>query len=420
MRLLDRLKTHGPRREALAVLRYIGPGLLVTVGFIDPGNWASNIAAGSRFGLSLLWVVTLSTVMLLILQHNAAHLGIATGLCLSEAATRHFRPLPSKIVLVSAVLAAISTALAEILGAAIGLRMLVPGLPLEVGAFLFAAASLIMLVTNSYTHLEKWIIAFVSLIGIAFLFELHLIRVPWGEALAGCVRPSLPAGSLFIVMSVLGAVVMPHNLFLHSEVIQSRRWNLGDEKVIRRQLKFEFTDTLLSMSVGWAINSALIIVAAATFLGRGPVLEMEQAQRMLAPLLGRTAAVVFGLALILSGFSSSITAGMAGGTIFAGMFGESYDIKDLHSRVGAVLTLAAAALAVFIIRDPFKGLLLSQMLLSVQLPITIVTQIRLTSSAKVMGSYANTPLLKVTLWIVAAVVIAFNLLLLATVLGLRR
>jgi len=238
MRLLDRLKTHRPRRDALAVLRYIGPGLLVTVGFIDPGNWASNIAADSQFGYILLWVVTLSTVMLILLQHNAAHLGIATGLCLSAATTRYLRPIPSRLALGSAVLAAISTALAEILGAAIGLRMLAPGLPLCVGAPLVAGASLAMLITDSYRRLEKWIIAFVSLIGIAFLFELHLIRVPWGEVAAGWVRPAHPAGSLFIVMSVLGAVVMPHNLFLHSEIIQSRRWNLGDNKIIRRQLRF--------------------------------------------------------------------------------------------------------------------------------------------------------------------------------------
>lgn len=419
MRLLDGFKRHSPRREALAFLRYLGPGLLVTVGFIDPGNWASNIAAGSQFGFRLLWVVTLSTVMLILLQHNAAHLGIASGLCLSEAATRHMSPAASKVALGSATLAAVSTALAEILGAAIGLRMLMPGFPLEIGAILFAGASLVMLFTNSYRRLERWIIAFVSLIGIAFLFELGLIRVPWAEVAAGWVRPSLPPGSILIVMSVLGAVVMPHNLFLHSEVIQSRQWNLSDDATIRRQLKYEFLDTLLSMSVGWAINSALIIVAAAAFFGRGPVRELAEAQKMLGPLLGPAAAAVFAVALILAGFSSSVTAGMAGGSIVAGMFGEPYDIKDLHSRVGAAGTLGAAALAVFAVRDPFRGLLLSQMLLSVQLPVTIVAQIRLTSSRKVMGPYANPPKLKAVLWSVAAVVIALNLLLLLSALGIK-
>jgi manganese transport protein len=412
MALGELLRKHRPRREALAFLRYLGPGLLVTVGFIDPGNWASNIAAGASHGYALLWIVTLSTVILIILQHNVAHLGIATGLCLSEAATKHMRPAASKLVLGSAVLAAVSTALAEILGAAIGLRLLFPWLPLQAGAVIVLGVVLFLLFSSSYPKLEKWIIAFVSLIGLSFLFELTLVHVPWGRAAAGWVVPAFPAGSLPIIMAVLGAVVMPHNIFLHSEVIQSRQWNLGDESVIRRQLKYEFGDTLFAMVVGWGINSAMIIVAAAAFFGRAPVTEIGQAQRMLGPLLGPAAALVFALALLLSGLASSITAGMSGGIIFAGVFGESYDIKDLHSRVGAAGTLIAATAAVFLIGDPFRGLIVSQMLLSMQLPITIVTQVRLTSSREVMGKYANGTGLKILLWGVAAVVIGLNVFLL--------
>ena len=412
MKLAELLQKHRPRREALAFLRYIGPGLLVTVGFIDPGNWASNIAAGASQGYTLLWMVTLSTVMLVILQHNVAHLGIATGLCLSEAATKHMRPAASKLALGSAVLASVSTALAEILGAAIGLHMLFPWLPLPAGAVIVLGVILFLLFSNSYPKLEKWIIAFVSLIGLSFLFELTLVHVPWGQAAAGWVVPVFPAGSLPIIMAVLGAVIMPHNIFLHSEIIQSRQWNLGDESVIRRQLKYEFGDTLLAMVVGWGINSAMILVAAAMFFGRAPVTEIGQAQRMLGPLLGPAAALVFALALLLAGLASSITAGMSGGIIFAGMFGESYDIKDVHSRIGAAGTLIAATAAVFLIGDPFRGLIVSQMLLSMQLPITIVTQVRLTSSPAVMGKYANGTALKILLWAVAAVVIGLNVFLL--------
>jgi manganese transport protein len=412
MALAELLKKHRPRREALAFLRYIGPGLLVTVGFIDPGNWASNIAAGSGYGYTLLWIVTLSTVMLIFLQHNAAHLGIATGLCLSEAATKHMRPAASRFVLTTAMLAAVSTALAEILGGALGLSLLFPWLPYRAAAVLVLAVVGALLFSNSYPRLERWIIAFVSLIGLSFLFELTLVKVPWGQAAAAWVVPRLPAGSLPIVMSVLGAVVMPHNIFLHSEVIQSRQWHIEDGAVIRRLLKYEFADTLFSMTVGWGINSAMIIVAAATFFGRAPVTEIGQAQRLLGPLLGPAAAAVFALALLLSGLSSSITAGMAGGSIFAGLFGEPYDIKDLHSRMGAAGTLVAATAVIFLIGDPFRGLIVSQMLLSMQLPITVVTQIRLTSSPKVMGAYANGPALKVLLWTVAAVVIGLNALLL--------
>ena len=411
MTLFDRLRTHARRREAFAFLSYLGPGLLVTVGFIDPGNWASNIAAGALHGYALLWVITLGTLLLILLQHNVAHLGIATGLCLSEATTRHFRPVPARFILASAVLASVSTALAEILGAAIGLRMIFPGLPLQAGAVLAMAVVLVMLVTNSYPKLEKLIVAFVSLIGLAFLYEILLVHVPWGTVALSWVRPSLPRGSMLIVMSVLGAVVMPHNLFLHSEIIQSREWNLRDEKVIRRQLKYEFTDTLFSMGVGWAINSAMLIIAAATFFGKSRITEIEQAHDMLGPLVGPTAAAVFALALLLAGLASSVTAGMAGSTVFAAMFGETYDIRDLHSKLGAGVTLLLATAAIFFIGDPFKALLLSQMLLSVQLPITILTQIRLTSSRAVMGKYANTPLLRALLWAVAAIVIALNLML---------
>ena len=416
MKLAAILKRHRTRLEALTFLRYIGPGLLVTVGFIDPGNWASNIAAGASHGYALLWMVTLSTVMLIILQHNVAHLGIATGLCLSEAATKHMRPAASRFVLSSAVLAAVSTAMAEILGAAIGLHMLFPWLPLRAAAVLVLGVVLALLFSNSYPRLEKWIIAFVSLIGLSFLFELTLVDVSWGEAATAWVVPSFPAGSLPIIMAVLGAVVMPHNIFLHSEIIQSRQWNLGDEPVIRRQLKYEFADTLVSMIVGWGINSAMILVAAAAFFGRAPVTELGQAQKMLGPLVGPAAAVVFALALLLAGLSSSITAGMAGASIFAGIFGESYDIKDLHSRIGAAGTLVAATAVIFLIGDPFRGLVVSQMLLSMQLPFTIVTQIRLTSSPKVMGKYANGRALQALLWTVAAVVIGLNVLLLKALL----
>jgi len=411
MTLIDRLRTHARRREAIAFLRYIGPGLLVTVGFIDPGNWASDIAAGALHGYALLWVVTLGTVLLIVLQHNAAHLGIATGLCLSEATMRHIRPVPARLILASAVLASVSTALAEVLGGAIGLRMIFPGLPLQAGAVLVTGAAMAMLVTNTYPKLEKLIIAFVSLIGLAFLYELFLVRVPWGTVAVSWVRPSFPQGSMLVLMSVLGAIVMPHNLFLHSEIIQSREWNLRDEKVIKRQLNYEFKDTLFSMGAGWGINSAMVIIAAATFFGKARVTELEQAHDMLGPLVGSTAAAVFALALLMAGLASSVTAGMAGSTIFAAMFGETYDIKDLHSKLGAGVTLILATAGVFLIGDPFKALLLSQMLLSVQLPITIVTQIRLTSSRAVMGKYANTLLLRVLLWAVAAVVIALNMML---------
>lgn len=404
----------GAKPAAIHFLRYIGPGLLVTVGFIDPGNWASNIAAGSGYGYRLLWMVTLSTVMLIILQHNAAHLGIVTGKCLSEAATEYFHPWVKNVVLATAVVASVSTAMAEILGGAIALHMLFR-LPVKIGSLLVLAVALFLQFTNSYRKIEKVIIGFVSLIGLAFLFEICIVPVRWNEAAAGWVMPAFPPHSLPIIMSVLGAVVMPHNLFLHSEVIQSRQWNLQDESVIQRQLKYEFADTLLSMIVGWAINSAMILMAAATFHTRGAaVTDLSQAQSMLTPLLGDAASVIFAVALLFAGLSSSITAGMAGGSIFAGIFAKPYDIRDGHTKAGVLITMVAATLVIFLIASPFDGLIYSQMLLSVQLPITIFSLIFLTSSRKVMGKYANSRLDRVLLWTTGLIVTALNIALLAS------
>jgi manganese transport protein len=384
------------RPQVSSFLKYLGPGLLVTVGFIDPGNWAANVAAGSTYGYTLLWMVTLSTVMLILLQHNAAHLGIVTGLCLSEAATRHLKPWVSRTVLSSAVLATVATAMAEILGAAIALQMLFH-LPIKIGALLTLAVVFSLILTNSYSRLERYIIGFVSLIGLSFIFELMLVPIAWPQAAVGWVMPCLPPGSVPIVMSVLGAV---------------------DEAIITRQLKYEFLDTLFSMLVGWGINSAMILVAAAVFFRNGAVVtDLVQAESMLQPLLGNIAAQVFALALLFAGVASSITAGMAGGSIFAGMFGEPYNTSDSHSRLGIGITLVIGTAAIFLVDNPFNGLILSQILLSVQLPWTIFLQIHLTSSQELMGKHANDRMGRVMLWGVAAIVVILNGMLLWSYLG---
>ena len=389
------LKTakHHPRLGGLEILKYIGPGLLVTVGFIDPGNWASNLAAGADYGYTLLWMVSLSTVMLIILQHNVAHLGIATGLCLSEATMTYIRPKYAKMILW------------------IALEMLF-GIPVRIGAILTTVFVCIMLFTNSYRVIERWIIAFVSIIGLSFIYELSLVHIDWGEAVLAWVTPSFPKGSMVVIMSVLGAVVMPHNLFLHSEVIQSRQWNLEDDKVIRRQLRYEFWDTFLSMMIGWAINSAMILLAAATFFKSGSTVnELQDASALLQPLLGNNAAVIFAVALLFAGIASTITSGMAAGSIFAGIYREPYDIKDSHSRWGVLLSLVMALIIIMLVSNPFMGLIYSQMILSIQLPVTIFLQVYLTSSGKVMGKYKNRTSTKWILYILGGIVTVLNVML---------
>ena len=411
---IDELKRKDHKRYlgGLDFFKYIGPGLLVTVGFIDPGNWASNFAAGSEFGYALLWVVTLSTVMLIVLQHNVAHLGIVTGLCLSEAATQYCPKWIARSVLGSAVLASISTSLAEILGGAIALQMLLD-IPIVWGSILTTLFVVIMLFSNSYKKIERAIIAFVSVIGLSFLYELFLVDLDWPVAARAWVVPSIPQGSMLIIMSVLGAVVMPHNLFLHSEVIQSHEYNKQDEGSIRKVLKYEFYDTLFSMIVGWAINSAMILLAAATFFKTStPVEELQQAKSLLDPLLGNNAGVIFALALLMAGISSTITSGMAAGSIFAGIFGESYHIKDIHSRIGVLLSLGVALVIIFFIDNPFYGLIISQMILSIQLPFTVFLQVGLTSSKRVMGKYVNSRWSSFVLYTIAIIVSILNIMLL--------
>ncbi len=410
---IDR-KDYRPKFGGLEILKYLGPGLLVTVGFIDPGNWASNLAAGANFGYLLLWMVTFSTIMLIMLQHNVAHLGIATGLCLSEATTKFIQPRYSKAILTSAVLASVSTSLAEILGGAIALNMLFD-IPIRAGSVLVVFFVVIMLLTNGYRMIEKWIIAFVSVIGLSFIYELSLVQIDWNSAIHSWVTPHFPKGSMLIIMSVLGAVVMPHNLFLHSEIIQSRQWNLEDDKTIKKQLNFEFLDTLISMLVGWAINSAMILLAAATFFKAGTaVTELQQAQGLLAPLLGAHSGIVFAVALLFAGVASTITSGMAAGSIFSGIFQEPYDIKDNHSRLGIAISFIVALLLIFVISNPFSGLIYSQMILSVQLPITIFVQVYLTSSEKVMGKYKNSKFNAFWLYFIGAVVTMLNVALFAS------
>lgn len=407
-----RLSSHHPSRKAFEIFKYIGPGLLVTVGFIDPGNWATNFAGGAEFGYSLLWVITLSTLMLIVLQHNVAHLGIVTGLCLSEAINEHMPQKMSRPIIISAVLASVATSLAELLGAAIALQMLF-GLPIMVGAVLAALMVLFFIFTNSYRKIERWIIGFVSIIGISFIYELSLVHIEWIQVAVNTFVPTFPSGSIVMIMSVLGAVVMPHNLFLHSEIIQSRQLHKRTPASIQKLLKYEFFDTLFSMIAGWAINLAMFIMAAATFFVAGKAIsELQQAHQLLTPLLGRSASDIFAIALLFSGVASSVTSGMAGGSIFTGLFAEPFDIRDNHSKLGVLISIVGAMILLFFVSNPLNALIISQMMLSIQLPITILSQLYLTSSRKVMGEYANKKQTMILIGIIAAMVIALNIWLL--------
>lgn len=392
--------------------KYLGPGFIVTVGFIDPGNWAANIGAGSEFGYALLWVVSLSTIMLIFLQYNAAKLGIISGLCLAEASTKFFPKVVSRLILISAYIASISTAIAELLGGALALEMLFH-LPFKIGVILIAILVVILIFSNQYRHIESWIIGFVSIIGFSFLYELFIVNVDWGQAFTSTMSINVPDNSILLIMSVLGAVVMPHNLFLHSEFIQSREYDVSNRTLLKQQLKYAKTDTLISMFIGFLINAAIVILAAATFHASGiQVDELAQAQNLLNPILGKTAAGVFAIALLFAGISSSVTAGMSGGIISSGAVLERYNANDRHTTVGILGVILSAMCIIFFIDNTFQGLILSQVVLSIQLPITIIALLTLTGSKKVMGDFVDSQWKKIILFLFAGIVILLNIVLL--------
>ena len=287
------------------------------------------------------------------------------------------------------------------------------GLPVRAGCVIVAAVSMAMLMTSSYKRAERWIIALVGVVGLSFLAELALVKVDWPQAAASWITPSMPTGSAAIIVSVLGAVVMPHNLFLHSEVIQSMHFEGQGEQVIEERLRYELFDTLFSMGVGWAINSAMVILAATTFFAHSIVVDdLAVAAATLSPILGPASSTIFAVALLFAGLSSSVTAGMAAGTITAGMFDEEYDIHDRHSSIGVAACFAGAVAACLVIPNPFEGLIWSQALLSLQLPITVFVLIRLTSSARVMGKYANSRPLNALLVGIGVIVTILDIVLL--------
>lgn len=406
-------------RTLRQVFSYLGPGFFVTVGFIDPGNWATNIAGGSHFGYDLLWVITLSTIILILWQHMSAHLGIVKGKCLAEAVHEHVRPAPRAIYGSTAMAACVATALAEILGAAVGLNVLF-GLEVKTAAILSVSFVTLMIWFQRYKSLEKLIVAFVSAIGFCYLIELYLVKPDWTAAAIHTFVPKVNSSSIVIAMGMLGAVVMPHNMYLHSEVIQNRQWKGKSESETRRLLRFEFVDTLVAMLAGMAINAAMVIVAAAVFGRHGVIVtDLRQASETLVPLAGRLASVVFGAALLLAGISSSITAGVAGGTTFSGYLGKTTSLESRPFRVGMILTLWVATGAIMLVTNTFQALIISQVCLSIQLPLTMLPLFLLTRSRNVMGQFANGWLENGAMIITGLVIVFLNVLLVYQVFGGR-
>jgi manganese transport protein len=397
------------------LLGFLGPGFLVTVGFIDPGNWATNIDAGSRFGYELLWVVTLSTLILIVIQHMAARLGIATGKSLAVNIRDHF-PVPVASFLgITIVVACIATDVAELVGGGIGFSLLF-GIPLWAGALVTVVLEVFLVVSQRYHRLETIIVGFLGIIALCYLAELWIVRPDWHEVLPSMVKPVLGRQSIYIAIAILGAVVMPHNVFLHSNVIHSRKWGITDEekKVL---LRYEKIDTLFAMTLGWVVNSAMIVVAAAVFYQHGVRVEsIEQASATLKPLAGAFAGLLFAVALVFAGVGSSITSSMAEANVITGFLGKPEDPSSLLYRVSVFLTAIPSFFFILLNVDTYRILIFSQVVLSIQLPFTLLPLLLLCRSEKVMGVFRSRGIEFGAAVLITLVVIALNLYLIYTTL----
>lgn len=399
-------------RKALA---FAGPGYLVAVGYMDPGNWATDLAGGARFGYALLSVILLSNLMAILLQSLALKLGIVTGRDLAQACRDHYsRPVSFGLwVLCEVAIAACD--LAEVIGSAIALNLLF-GIPLLWGVCLtvFDVLLILLLQHRGFRWLEALVIALVVTIGACFAIELALARPAVAEVARGLLpRPEIvtdPA-MLYIAIGILGATVMPHNLYLHSSIVQTRK--IGRDAASKREaIRFATFDSTLALLLAFCINAAILILSAATFhwSGHRDVADIGDAHRLLAPLLGTTlASGLFAVALLASGQNSTITGTLAGQIVMEGFLNLRLPpwLRRLVTRLIAIVP-AVAVTAIYGERGTVALLILSQVILSLQLSFAVVPLVQFTSERRKMGVFANGPVLRAAAWLVAAVIVGVN------------
>lgn len=393
------------------ILSFMGPGFLITVGFIDPGNWATNIEGGSRFGYQLLWVITMSTLMLIVIQHMTAKVGIATGKSLAVNIREHFPAPVAAFIGLTIVLACVATDVAELLGGAIGFNLLL-GLPLWLGALVTVFLEIFLIISQRYHRLEAMIMAFLAIISLCYVIEIFIVKPDWQTLAPALVIPRLNHDSIYVAMAILGAVVMPHNIFLHSNVIHSRDW--GDSEAQKaKMLRLEKLDTTVAMLAGWIVNSAMIIVAAAVFSRNNiAVSSIEQAAATLRPLAGSLAALLFAVALVFAGVGSSITSSMAEVNVITGFLGQPEDPRTMLYRISVFITAIPSFLIIALNLNTFRVLLFSQVVLSLQLPFTLIPLLIICRNQRRMGRFRSGSLEFTAALIITTIVIVLNLYLL--------
>jgi manganese transport protein len=402
----------GPLGRRAAGLRagaaFAGPAFLVSIGYMDPGNWGTDLAAGSRFGYRLLWVLVAANLTAVMLQYLSAKLGIATGQDLASAIGSRLRPGARIGYWLVAEGAMLATEMAEFIGVVVALRLLF-GLALAPAIALGAVLVLSLLASRSMRRIERVIFLLLAVIGGVYALEVILARPALGPIAAGATMPSLDAESLPIAVGILGAVVMPHNLFLHSGLIRSRCGTAPARRVLRRST----VETVVALNLALLVNGAILIMAAATFGRHGVAVDsLGQAHQTLQPMLGRLAAGGFALALLASGLASSTTGSLAGQLVLDGLLG--WRVPALARRAATMIP-AVIVLAVGV--NEVAALVWSQVALSLALPAVAIPLVALTSRRDVMGSFANRAPLRRLATAVVALLVVLNLVLLVALLG---
>lgn len=407
------------------MLAYAGPGYLVSVGYMDPGNWATDLAGGAQFGYTLLSVILLSNLMAVLMQSLCVRLGVATGRDLAQACRDYFSLRVSFWLWVLCEIAIVACDLAELLGSAIALQLLF-GIPLAWGVCIMSldVVALLLLQKKGFRYIEALVICLVATIGACFALEVIFARPDAGGVLLGYVpkaeilqNPSM----LYIAIGILGATVMPHNLYLHSSIVQTRDWQPTSEKKWEA-IKFCTIDSTVALSLALFINSAILIVSAATFhfSGNHGVAEIQEAYQLLSPLLGvSVASAIFAVALLASGQSSTLTATLAGQIVMEGFLQLHLSpwLRRLITRLTAVIP---ALICILLFGEKSTGSLLvfSQVVLSLQLPFAVFPLVMFTSDRRLMGEFVNSWWLQLLAWVTAIIIAGLNVwLLLQTVKG---
>ena len=398
---------------------FFGPAYLISVGYMDPGNWATDLEGGARFGYTLIWVLLMCNALAVLFQTLAARLGIATGRDLAQACRDHY---PRPVTYVLWVLTEIQIAacdLAEVLGTAIGLNLLLH-VPLVWGVIITGFDTLLFLMIQNFgmRRFEAFIMFLITIIGGCFLFEVVWSRPDWTQVAVGFV-PRLPEGALFVAIGIIGATVMPHNLYLHSSLVQTRAFDTSPEGK-RQACKFNLIDTAIALNAAFFVNAAILILSAAAFYKRGIIVtELQQAHELLSPILGTAlAGIAFAVALLCSGQASTLTGTLAGQIVMEGYL--HFKMRPVLRRfVTRMLAIVPAVLTIIYAGDQgsYKLLILSQVILSMQLPFAVIPLIHFTSDKASMGEFVNKYWMQALSWAGAALLVVLNMRLIADQIG---